>query len=357
MLWQPRKLRRNLPIDFYARRTHFIDHMVPVWNALPDEIRGTFYIPRVLLAYTKKRVTDIEKLYPLNCRSDKPTSCVEIPFARNAIVTSAYGDMQLAAHYNERPLILMEHGVGLTFNQANGRTVSGYGGGEGYRANVSLFLAPNEYIAAKTRATFPDASQVVIGTPKMDPWAENFNAPKHKRPDEPVVCIAFHWDGSAVAPEAGNAWEYYRKFLPILKDKVHLIGHAHPKIMDKLEFQYQKMGIPVVKNFDDVLNTADLYINDCSSTLYEFCVTGKPVVVLNAPWFRRWFNHGIRFWDYCDVGMVCDKPDQLLERIEEALEDPTYMRTRRKRYVNELYPNLGYSSKTAAKALKEFCYD
>jgi hypothetical protein len=355
-MWAPRKLNKNLPIDFYARRTHFIDHMTPVWNAMPDRIKGKFYVPQVLLSYVKKQVTNIETLQSLNCRSDRPTSCVEIPSSRNPVVTSAYGDMQLAAHYNERPLILMEHGVGLTFNQANGKTVSGYGGGEGYRANVSLFLAPNEYIAKKTRAVYPEAPQVIIGTPKLDPWADAFNTPKKARPDEPIICIAFHWDGSAVAPEAGNAWEYYRKFLPALKDKVNLIGHAHPKIADKLEFQYQKMAIPFVKNFVDVMKMADVYLNDCSSTMYEFCVTGKPVVVLNAPWFRKWFNHGIRFWDYSDVGPICEKPEELLERIEEALEDPPYMRTRRKKYVKELYPNLGTASKIAAEALEEFCY-
>jgi hypothetical protein len=332
--------------------------MAPVWNALPDEMKGKFYLPHVLLPYAKKQITNIESIQALNCRSDKPTSCVEIPFSRNVVVTSAYGDMQLAAHYNERPLILMEHGVGLTFNQPNGRTVSGYGGGEGYRANVSLFLAPNEYIAAKTRATFPDAPQVVIGTPKLDPWAEAFGR-KGKAPEHPIVVIAFHWDGSAVAPEAGNAWEYYRKILPDLKGncKFTLMGHAHPKIFEKLEFQYHRMNIPVVKNFAEVMRIADVYVNDCSSTMYEFCVTGKPVVVMNAPWFRRWFNHGIRFWDYSDVGPVCDKPNDLEKCIFEALEDPAYMRARRRKYIKELYPNLGTSVQTAVNALKEFCYD
>jgi len=356
-MWQPRKMHKNIPIDFYARRTHFIDHMVPVWNAMPDGIKGVFYVPKVLLAYAKRSVNNIDTLYPLACKNERPTSCVEIPFARNPIVTSSYGDLLLASHYNERPLILMEHGVGLTFNQSDGKTVSGYGGGEGHRENVSLFLSPNEYIAKKTLATFPNANQVVIGTPKLDPWAKSLDGLRFKKPEHPVICVSFHWDGSAVAPEAGNAWEYYRKELLPLKEKFTVIGHGHPKIIEKLEFQYQKLGIPCFKSFMEIMNIADVYVNDCSSTLYEFSVTGKPVVVLNAPWFRRWFHHGIRFWDYSDIGPEVNKPEELIRAVYIALENRPEDLERRKAYVKELYPYLGTSAKVAANALKEFCYD
>lgn len=355
-MWKPRKMNKNMPIDFYARRTHFIDHMADVWKLMPQEIRGTFYIPEVLVNYSVNKGVPRNTIIPLGCRNEKPTSCAEIPFAKNPIVTSAYGDMVLAGHYNERPLILMEHGVGLTFNDAKGKTVSGYGGGEGKRSEVSLFLAPNEYIAKKTTATFPEAPQVIIGTPKLDPWAHQFDK-KHEIPDNPTVCISFHWDGSSVAPEAGNAWEYYRRSLSSIKDHYNLYGHGHPKSIDMFTPVYKKLGIPVIKDFSDVMNIADIYVNDCSSTLYEFCVTGKPVVVLNAPWFRRSVQHGIRFWDYSDIGIVCNKPDDLLFSIAEAIDDPVGIRTRRKKYVKELYPNLGYAAQTAAKALKEFCYD
>jgi hypothetical protein len=304
-----------------------------------------------------KKHVPLETMQLLNCRSNNPTSCVEIPFKKNPIVTSAYGDMVLAAHYNERPLILMEHGVGLTFNDKNGKTISGYGGGEGERTQVSLFMAPNEYIAKKTRATFPNAEQVVIGTPKLDPWASTFNSPKRKVPEKPVICFSFHWDGSAVAPEAGNAWEYYRRHFVEVQKTFKVIGHGHPKILDRLTPVYNKLGIPVYKDFEDVMEIADLYVNDASSTLYEFCVTNKPVVVLNAPWFRRNFYHGIRFWDYSDIGVVCNKPENLLTSIHQALEDPTDIRNRRRQYVKELYPNLGCAAEVAAKSLEEFCYD
>jgi CDP-glycerol glycerophosphotransferase (TagB/SpsB family) len=198
---------------------------------------------------------------------------------------------------------------------------------------------------------------VVIGTPKLDPWASTFNSPKRKVPEKPVICFSFHWDGSAVAPEAGNAWEYYRRHFVEVQKTFKVIGHGHPKILDRLTPVYNKLGIPVYKDFEDVMEIADLYVNDASSTLYEFCVTNKPVVVLNAPWFRRNFYHGIRFWDYSDIGVVCNKPENLLTSIHQALEDPTDIRNRRRQYVKELYPNLGCAAEVAAKSLEEFCYD
>ena len=356
-MWTPRKMNKNLPIDFFARRTHFIDHMASTWVALPDEIRGKFYIPNVLEGYAMRRGVPLSTIQSLTCRNERPTSCVEIPFSRNPVVTCAYGDMQLAAHYDERPLILMEHGVGLTFNNKDGATNPGYGGGEGLRSLVSLFLAPNDYIAAKTLATFPGASQVIVGTPKLDRWAGNMNGSKHPRPEKPTVCISFHWDGSGVAPEAGNAWEYYRRILPELAKVYNLVGHGHPKIIEKLTFAYKKLGLEVIKDFEKVMDVADVYVNDCSSTMYEFLVTGKPVVVLNAPWFRRYVHHGLRFWDYSEAGPVCENPNNLEDCIEEALEDRIAERRKRAQYVRDLYPYLGTATTVAANALKEFCYD
>jgi hypothetical protein len=350
-------MQRNISIDFFARRTHFLDHMASVWMALPPRMRGRFYIPEVLRTYALKKGVAEQGMFLLTCRNERPTSCVTPPFGLNPIVTSAYGDMEMVGSYDRRPLILMEHGVGLTFNNRQGVTNPGYGGGMGNRAWVSLFLSPNDYIAAKTRAAFPDAPITVIGTPKLDHWLEAFKHPVKRRPDNPVICVSFHWDGSGVAPEAGNAWEHYRRFLPELMKHYKVIGHGHPKFLEQLTYAYTKLGIPVVNDFEDVMQQADVYVNDCSSTMYEFLVTGKPVVVMNAPWFRKNVFHGIRFWDYSEPGPVAEGPEQLIEAIERALVyDEHDIRTRR-RYVKDLYPNLGSAAKTAAHAIRDFCYD
>src|SRR4030066_73497 len=67
------------------------------------------------------------------------------------------------------------------------------------------------------------------------------------------------------------------------------------------------------------MRMADLYVNDCSSTYIEFCVTGKPVIILNAPEFRRNVHLGIRFWEYTDVGPQVESGEELLSVISEQL--------------------------------------
>ncbi len=335
----------HLPVDFFARRRHFVDHLMPIWTELPDELRGRFYVPACLQEYAKATGPgeEVIPLLPTNPRSEL---IVAVP-GNGPVVTCAYGDMQMAWERNvRRPLILAEHGVGLTFNHP------GYAGGEGLRARVHLFLAPNEYIRRKTFKTFPNAPQVVIGTPKLDEWAGR----AAKQADEPLtVAVAFHWDGSAVAPEAGNAWAHYKDALAEQLAGYKVLGHGHPKILDKLAPLYEAMGFEVVWDFREVLERADVYVNDCSSTMYEFCVTGRPVVVLNAPWFRREVKFGLRFWDYSDLGPQVEEPGELAAAIEEAVSDPGGVyAARRAQAVVDLYPHLGGSAERAGQAISDF---
>ena len=167
------------------------------------------------------------------------------------------------------------------------------------RRQADLFLAPNEFIRRKTAKAIPGAPQVVIGTPKLDKWADLNTKVTKEHKVKPTVCISFHWNGENVSKEASNAFLHYREVLDELANQPDftLIGHGHPKYMWFLEQEYQARGIEPVHDFEEVMERADLYVNDCSSTMYEFCVTGKPVVILNAPWFRRDVNLGIRFWE------------------------------------------------------------
>lgn len=331
-----------MKLDFFARRVHFIDHLAPVWNKLPADVRGEFYVPAFLLDHAKSHGIDAHGLE----RPGQLDSIDVIPPGRAPLVTCAYGDMaQTQRGYVNRPKILMEHGVGLTFKHP------GYAGGFGLRTRVNMFLAPNEFIRAKTAQALPQARQEIIGTPKLDEYIMPDTAPKAKK--KPVVAISFHWDGSRVAPEAGNAFKHYQHILPSLARErgFRLIGHGHPKYIHTLRHYYEDAGIEVVEDFRDVMAQADLYVNDCSSTMYEFCVTGKPVVILNAPWFRKFVNYGIRFWLWTDIGPQVENADGLLQAIESQLSNPGEYFEARKKTVAELYPYLGQSAQRAADAL------
>ena len=185
----------------------------------------------------------------------------------------------------------------------------------------------------------------------MDKWA---NTPKKPRDNPPTIAVAFHWDGKKICPEAGNAWDHYKDILPSLTQYYHVLGHGHPRIIDKLAPLYKKMGIEVVTSFEEILARADCYVNDSSSTLYEFACTGRPVVFLNAPWFRKDKYWGIRWWDYTDIGPQCDEPGNLVDCIKQALGDKTHFIAAKRKMVTELYPFLGTSSTIAAKAIMDF---
>lgn len=327
------------PIDVLARRAHFVDHIAPIWHAL--ENRGSFYVPEYLLEYTLFKGISPTPLKPMgsNPMDVKPPG-------KNVLFTCAYDDLQNGIYVSmQRPFIFMEHGVGLTFGKH-----PSYAGGYGMRKRVHLFLAPNEFIFKKTSEALPEASQAVIGTPKMD-----FIPKMAPNIEKPIVVISFHWDGHRVAPEAGNAFRHYRNILPQLAKEFHVVGHAHPRIQKTLKPMYNELGITEFwSDFTDVLYKGDIYINDCSSTAYEFAVTGKPVILLNAPQFRKQVHYGIRFWAYTDFAPMVDDPKELIPTLRLTIAYPNEYQEAREKMIQDLYPFKGRSAQRAAFAISTF---
>ena len=346
-----------MKIDFFARRAHFVDHIAPVWKALKPELRGGFHVPMALQGYAVSQGLEV-----LPVRQTTQDLLSGAPNGPNPLLTCAYGDMLAAYKVRpQRPFILMEHGVGLTFNNPS------YAGALGMRRHIAMFLVPNEHTRAMNARVLPMTPQAVIGTPKMDAVSLRLvsqgsttvragSPPAAGR--KPVVCISFHWNGQHIAPEAGNAFGHYAGSLAELarQDAFSLIGHGHPKF-PQLEQEFRQRGVEFVGDFREVMERADVYVNDCSSTLYEFLVTGKPVVILNAPQFRRNVHQGIRFWEYADVGPQVNEPGQLLPAIQWMLAEPGKYRAERDHAVVELYPFPGEAADRAAMALEDFMQD
>jgi hypothetical protein len=218
-----------------------------------------------------------------------------------------------------------------------------------------LFICPNEAVAVRNRTYYPAARSVVVGCPRLDSWHRR---PPKSRSTPPVVALSFHWDAASVCPEARWAWPHYKSaLLAIAKDKRwRLLGHGHPRALGELRGAYAACDVPVVERFDQVMEQADVYVCDNSSTIFEFASLDRPVVVLNAPWYRREVRHGLRFWDASEVGINCSEPDEVTAAIALALEDHPAQQEARRRAVALAYAYTdGRAAQRAARAINELC--
>lgn len=322
-------------VDFYASSSQYYDHILPVYRATQDDRRGTFFVSPSAEGHALTHGAENTVL-----------AADQLPETTNPVLVASYRDLEFALRSPRRPVALMEHGAGFSFGNKN----PSYAGGWGDRAMVGLFLCTNEYVAYRNLATFPKARCPVVGCPKLDQWAD---LPPKRRGKKPVIAISFHW-ACRVTPETGGAFLDFRSALPALAERYTVLGHGHPRIMDRLTLEYQQHGIEVVHDFSEIVRRADLYINDCSSTLYEFAYLDRPVVVMNSPRYRRNIHFGLRFWEHSNVGVNCDHPSDLLRAVEKALADPPEQKEKRCLAVLATYPVRGNAAEIAARELVDW---
>ena len=328
------ELRRLGTVDFAAHTVAYVEHLAPIYRALPEEARGRFFVS----SWARDRALD-EGIPEADLEVDDSD---RLPPGAETVVAS-YRDLTRA---RGRLVILAEHGAGQSYSNRHSSYVGGVG-----REDVKLFVVPSEQAAARNRKRYPKTPNAVVGSPRVDRLLE-----LEREPGPPTVAISFHWR-CTVTPEAGTALDHYRPILGELRAGleaagVRLIGHAHPGIAGELEPIYLEEGIEFVPAFVDVVRRADLYAVDNSSTLFEFAALDRPVVVLNSPRFRRNVRHGLRFWTEADVGLQVDDPGELLAAILKALDDPPELAGSRRAAVGRAYAVTdGSSAARAAEAI------
>lgn len=329
-------------IDMYASERQYVEHLAPIWKAMPPERRGAFYTRPTKGAHEQAERERVEHVTLL--RKDP------IPAEHRPTVVASYGDY-LAV---DRPeLVYVEHGAGQRYGPLP--DPNHYAGGPD-RGRVALFLVPSERVAEINRTYHPSIPVAVVGCPKLDPWHAGDRGhtwPPAGEPRRPVVAISFHWDFPGY-PEGRNAWRYYRHGLRALV-KAHpgrVLGHAHPRQLGICAPTYRSLGIEVVAQFSDVLDRADVYACDNSSTLFEFASTTRPVVFLNAPWYRREVEHGLRFWSHVRLGVQVDHPTDLVAGVARALDGPACTVDEYRELIGQVYAwRDGQASARAAAAI------
>lgn len=332
-------------LDAIACEVQFLDHLAPVWRAMPDALLGRFLVDRGLVDHARTLGIDAEPIDAGATRSIR-LPATRPPQGRKALVAS-YGDTKVARRLGYGDFAFLEHGIGQTYAGAGGvaaRHPSYSGGGD--RDDASIFIVPNESAAARWRTGYPAAQVEVVGCPRLD------DLPRRQPGPGPVVAISFHVPFN-VAPETDTALGHFMGVLPDLAKAYTVIGHGHPKgdWPKRMQRIFARAGIPFVADFAQVCREADVYVCDNSSTIYEFAATGRPVVVLNSPRYRRNVEHGLRFWEASRVGVNVSQPGDLIDLVGIALMDDTTAQRDREAALDIAYAYRSGGADRAASAL------
>jgi hypothetical protein len=306
-------------LDAYSTHPHYAEHMRPVWNALPVELRGVW-----------------------------ATVGPDPDRARRQLV---------ANRFRGRPVVYVEHGAGQTYAGDERAAAHGsYSGGAGLD-NVELFVCPSERVAARWRARYPSARTVVVGCPKLDSWHARPRQPAQLDGARPLVVLSWHWQCELI-PETQSALRHYVAALPELSSRcmaagASLVGHGHPRSGESLARLYGRHSVPYWRDSARVLACADVLVCDNSSLMYEAASLGIPVVALNAPWYRRDVEHGLRFWSHVP-GVQVDEPSELGSVVLGEVTAPGTHAALRSRAVAEAYAYTdGQAAARAAAAIVE----
>jgi len=251
-----------------------------------------------------------------------------------------------AKHVAPAKCVYVEHGAGQTYDaDLRGQEHQSYS--TGTIPNAALFLCPNLFVQARRARS--GVLSVAVGAPRLDQWPIG----NHDGVQDNAVAFAFHWD-CAVVPETRSAFDHFlpeaRKIAIALRRR-HLIPvcHGHPRIAKRVRWHLEKAGFEWW-DISDVLTKAACLVADNTSLMYEFAHIDRPIVVLNAPWYRRHVHHGLRFWE-CLPGAEVDEPKDLPDAVLEALTiDPK--RPERRRCAEQVFPLQGGATARATAMIE-----
>jgi len=272
-----------------ASEPHYMKHLMPIWAALPERLRGWVHPLVDVGAVTRP------------------------PFGRVALVA---GWQDVSALRGQCEMIYVEHGAGQTYVGSADPSYSGSGGVR--HDGVIGYIAPSQDVADRWRR----APAAAVGCPKMDTWFSRPFAPGKP----PTICFAWHWECNLV-PETRSAWRHYadrfREIVDVYEQQGwRVVTHFHPKWRNRLDLDMEAMGVAVLPREEDVFSTVDVLAVDNSSLGYEFASLGRPVLTLDAPWYRQDVEHGLRFWQ-APPGPRFEGPEQLLGLNLWELHDDT----------------------------------
>lgn len=279
-----------MQVDLVAERPHYRDHILPIWNALPAEVRGTDFG---------------DSIHPGRATGE-------------LLLVGGYSDVVRHPH---RSVVYVEHGAGQSYVGLPLAAVPYYSPltVTKQHRNVVAFICPNDEVASRWSRSY-DVPTFVVGCPKLDPW----HAGLRDQHDPLTVAVTFHWEPTAsvwtAVPELQSAFGHYFSRLAEAATRWtragwHVIGHAHPRALNVIDFWRSECRdtVEFVHESSEILDRASVLVADNTSVQAEFMSLGRGVVFLNHPAYRRDVEHGGRFWQWpMRTGLQIDTPRDLV---------------------------------------------
>lgn len=348
------------PVNLFATQPHYLDHLAPIWHALHPAERGQVWCGNVP---TKLHARDLG-LAP------QPRSGRTYPIGRDTMIGKIQPHVLVAGESDYRNTmsarcVFVAHGAGQTYVDDPGRLGSKP---EVPRSRVDLFLMPGPDVADQWRARNPRTPVEAIGCPKLDPWINTF-ATTNRLPrsmlrelnTDPTIAVTFHWEPpeSRSCPERRSSYAHWAGALAELADQAEqrhwrLLGHAHPRDWPRMAALWARLDVEMAYHLTDVYDQADVLVADNTSAMFEMAALDRPIVVLNAPWYRPHVEHGLRFWTHAGLGPNCwdGQGNTLVTAVEQVLGHDQWQEARA-RATTQVYGGVtGAAAPRAAQAIR-----
>jgi hypothetical protein len=139
-------------VNIVASMSHFLDHLLPIYHALPDTVSGSILVPQALLPYTRQcGVTAIPFVNDFD-------AIQKMQQLGGVWLSSAVMDLR-RVNKAQLPSVFCEHGAGQTYSSNH----PSYAGSTADREHVILFICPGQDSVNRYRRTLPGIPAVAVG--------------------------------------------------------------------------------------------------------------------------------------------------------------------------------------------------
>lgn len=329
-------------VNVFAQERHYLEHLTPTLHQVHPENRGLVVVPEPLKIDAIReghRVISYDPKYALGV--NRTVLRYSDPVTSLALVAS-HTD-QAVAEQMGFPAVRQEHGIGQTYE---GEANSSYAGSPTH-GRLFAYLAPGYHPYLKNKKKYPEKMAHMTGLPLLDRYKEMKEFPN-------VVGFVFHWDNT-VRPETRATWPFWKNAISELSQERSVKLHCHPR--EKQRF-FREFLVPQglthlwVETLEELHESVNVVCGDNTSAVFILGALGHPMVLLNAPSYRRSVEHGLRFWDCEDAGPNCEQPTRLVDAIREA-ETETDL-SYRESALNYIFKRRNHASLVQALLLEEW---